>query len=210
MGALRAVIDADNLYRRHTRNLLVWHALEGMFELCWSARILAETRKNLIANTAIEGTEAELKTDQILDRVTQALTISGAGIQVADTDIAEIEGEMTNDPKDRHVLAAAIAASAAVIVTDNSKDFPKGSLAPFGVKAQTADEFLSELLQPDTSDIAMAALSQQASFHGWSLPDLLALLGHTSSRSSAIAPNYVSKVERHHGIRRASSSPESQ
>ena len=57
MGALRAVIDADNLYCRHTRNLLVWHALEGMFELCWSTRILAETRKNLIANTAIEGPE---------------------------------------------------------------------------------------------------------------------------------------------------------
>lgn len=210
MGAPRAVIDADNLYRRHTRNLLVWHALEGMFEPCWSTHILAETRKNLIANAAIEGPEAELKTDQILDRVTQALTISGAGLQVADADIAQIEDEMTNDPKDRHVLAAAVAASATVIITDNSKDFPERSLAPFSVRALTADEFLSELLQPTTADIARAALNQQASFHGWTLPDLLALLGHISSERRPIAPNYVSKIEDHLGIARAPTSPESQ
>lgn len=116
---------------------------------------------------------------------------------------------MTNAPKDRHVLAAAVAASAAVIVTDNSKDSPKGSLAPFGVKALTADEFLSELLQPDTADIAMTALSQQASFHDWALPYLLAMLGHTSSGRRPIAPSYVSKIEDHLGIGRAPTSPES-
>lgn len=99
--------------------------------------------------------------------------------------------------------------AAAVIVTDNSKDFPKGSLAPFSVRALTADEFLSELLQPDTADIAMAALSQQASFHDWTLPELLALLAQTSSARRPIAPNYVSKIEGHLGIGRASTSPES-
>jgi hypothetical protein len=41
----RALIDADVLYRRHQRNLLVWHALAGLFELHWSARILDETRR---------------------------------------------------------------------------------------------------------------------------------------------------------------------
>jgi hypothetical protein len=38
---------------------------------------------------------------------------------------------MTNDPKDRHVLAAAVRADAAVIVTANLKDFPASALDPY-------------------------------------------------------------------------------
>ena len=48
MPVPRAIIDADVLYRRHPRNLLVWHALVGLYEPHWSARILTETRSNLI------------------------------------------------------------------------------------------------------------------------------------------------------------------
>jgi hypothetical protein len=50
MAGRRAVIDADTIYRRHARNLLVWHALEGLFQLYWSRRILDETRKHLLPN----------------------------------------------------------------------------------------------------------------------------------------------------------------
>ncbi|MCZ4088670.1 PIN domain-containing protein [Sinorhizobium psoraleae] len=35
----------------------------------------------------------------------------------------EIEPDMRNDPKDRHVVAAAVAAEATVIVTSNVRDF---------------------------------------------------------------------------------------
>jgi hypothetical protein len=47
--------------------------------------------------------------------------------------------------KDRHVLAAAVASSAQVIVTQNLKDFPQGYLSSFGVEAQAPDEFLMHL-----------------------------------------------------------------
>jgi hypothetical protein len=49
---------------------------------------------------------------------------------------------MENDPKDRHVSAAALKVGAQVIVTNNMRDFKK---LPEGIEAQTPDEFLCNL-----------------------------------------------------------------
>lgn len=49
------------------------------------------------------------------------------------------------DPDDRHVLAAAIAGKASVIVTWNLKDFPARDLRPYGVTSQSPDDFLTDL-----------------------------------------------------------------
>lgn len=50
--------------------------------------------------------------------------------------------ECIPDKDDRHVLAAAIMARANLIVTQNTKHFPKDCLEKFGVLCQTADDFL--------------------------------------------------------------------
>ena len=50
------------------------------------------------------------------------------------------------DPKDRHVLAAAIRSGADVIVTFNLKDFPPESLYPYRIEAQHPGEFLTHLI----------------------------------------------------------------
>ena len=50
------------------------------------------------------------------------------------------------DPGDRHVLAAAIAAKAEVIVTLNVRHFPAEDLEPLGIEAVTPDQFLGNLL----------------------------------------------------------------
>lgn len=47
------------------------------------------------------------------------------------------------DEDDRHVMAAAIRGKANVIVTENSKDFPKDYLIAFDIEVLSADEFLS-------------------------------------------------------------------
>jgi hypothetical protein len=49
---------------------------------------------------------------------------------------------MENDPKNRHVAAAALKVSAQVIVTSNLRDFKK---LPEGIEAQSPDEFLCNL-----------------------------------------------------------------
>ena len=50
--------------------------------------------------------------------------------------------DMPNDPKDRHVVAAAVKAGAQVITTANLKDF---AALPDGVEAQSPDEVLCKL-----------------------------------------------------------------
>jgi predicted nucleic acid-binding protein len=49
---------------------------------------------------------------------------------------------MTNDPKDRHVLAAAVKCGAQLIVTSNLKDFPREATSGWEIEAQHPDEFL--------------------------------------------------------------------
>ncbi len=81
---------------------------------------------------------------------------------------------MTNDEKDRHVLAAAVAADSELIVTFDLDDFPPDSCEPFGVEAIHPDDFLLDLhdLKPEA---VRAALEQQAAdlTPPWPLDELL-------------------------------------
>ncbi len=49
---------------------------------------------------------------------------------------------MANNSKDRHVLAAAVAGRADVIVTFNVSDFPAEACGPYGIDVQDPDTFL--------------------------------------------------------------------
>lgn len=191
----RAVIDADVLYRRHPRNLLVWHALAGLFELHWSVRILDETRRHLTERNIAKLREPRAEAvDRTLARVTDALERARAGSLVPDAGIAAHEPHMPNEPKDRHVLAAAVAVGATVVITTNVRDFAGADTAGLGVAAQTPDQFLTSLLDNITLDAVMAALREHASFHGWTLAELLKLLETATPDRPAIAPDYTKRI----------------
>jgi hypothetical protein len=68
---------------------------------------------------------------------------------------------MTNQEKDRHVLAAAVRSGAETIVTYNLKDFPRSALAPYSITAQGPSTFLKNLYELD-SDAVLHTLEQQA------------------------------------------------
>jgi hypothetical protein len=66
-----------------------------------------------------------------------------AAFEEAEVDQAEftrLEPAMTNDEKDRHVLAAAVAADAELIVTFDTADFPPQACEPLGVEATHPDD----------------------------------------------------------------------
>jgi hypothetical protein len=103
-----------------------------------------------------------------------------AAFEEAEVDAAEIERlepAMTNDPKDRHVLAAAVAADSELIVTFDIDDFPPQACEPLGVEATHPDDFLLDLydLNPEA---VRAALEQQAADlnPAWPLDELLGAL----------------------------------
>ena len=79
---------------------------------------------------------------------------------------------MQNDPKDRHVLAAAVASGTKLIVTYNTKDFSRAALDPWGIERQGPSTFLMSLYDLDPGIVAWK-LTEQAQNVGLSLEDLL-------------------------------------
>ncbi len=96
------------------------------------------------------------------------------------TDYEQLIDSMTNDPKDRHVLAAAVRAGAEVLVTENLKDFPEPAAAPYGVTVLHQDEFLLDQLDL-APEVMHEALRRQVSRYRRaprSVDDLLDVLGN--------------------------------
>ena len=83
--------------------------------------------------------------------------------------------EMTNDEKDRHVMAAAVHADARLIVAYNIRHFPLSSTRPWGVTAVGPSAFLKELYAADRR-LVLEVLCEQASDLKRSFADLLRVL----------------------------------
>ncbi len=79
---------------------------------------------------------------------------------------------MTNDEKDRHVLAACVVSGAKLIITYNQKHFPPDSLEPYEIRCCGPSTFLTNLsdLQPG---IVAQKLTEQAQTVGISIEQLL-------------------------------------
>jgi PIN domain len=197
-----AIVDASVLYSRHLRNALVWHSLESLFELRWSTLILDETRRSLIErNLDVYGEERASAVDRVLERMTSALSSVYPDAEVPAELVQSLAEEMTNHPKDRHVLAAAVASGSQFVVTANLKDFRPQDTRPRGVTALSPDAFLVRLLDDEqATELCSAALTHQAGFHGWTLPQLLALLGQPGEHGPAWLPRYVHQYEKLSGV----------
>ena len=91
---------------------------------------------------------------------------------------------MTNHPKDRHVLAAAVRCNAKVIVTHNVKDFPRTALEPYSITAMGPSTFLRNLYDLDSEFVAMTLMQQAASINK--------TIEYVLDRLSINAPGFVS------------------
>ena len=99
---------------------------------------------------------------------------------------------LTCDPKDRHVLAAAVRADAAAIVTFNIRDFPAASVDPFEIDVIDPDTFLLDQLDLAPSAV-IGELRQQAAANKREPRTLSGLL---DSLARAGAPSFADEVRR--------------
>jgi hypothetical protein len=112
--------------------------------------------RNLISDYGMPAAAAEQLRDIMAEAFPDAIT----------EEWEELEKDMRNDIKDRHVAAAAAASNADVIVTANLRDFYN---LPIGVEAIHPDDFLCALMEMKATSV-MKVLAKQAA--GYRRPEL--------------------------------------
>lgn len=145
----RAVLDTNVIYPIIIRDLLFWFAYYELYTPKWSNTIFKEWKEVMIRK-GITKDEAEKRVQRANSAFPDALVIN------YETLIANLT---LPDENDRHVVAAAIKSNADVIVTNNLKDFPEEYLNSFGIKAKSADDFLTDIIDLN-QDIAIRAFKE--------------------------------------------------
>lgn len=138
----RIMLDACVLYPTVLRELLLGVAASGGFVPLWSPRILAEWQH--AAGRLGPGGAAVASGEIALMRA------RWPGAEVTPSPGLEDRLDLP-DAADKHVLAAAITAQAAAIVTLNLRDFPARALTADGLRAIGPDDFLMDLWLRDAS-----------------------------------------------------------
>lgn len=153
MATLGAMLDACVLIPAALCDVLLRCAAAGLYRLFWSEDILDEVERNLVEHGMTTAGGAARRIAAMRGAFPEAM-IARAGY-------AHLQDVMTNHPKDRHVLAAAVAAGAQVIITQNLHDFPPAALEPFNIEAQSPNHFLVSLFDLDR-ELVVAIIREQA------------------------------------------------
>jgi predicted nucleic acid-binding protein len=124
MPGSRYVLDVCVLYPVVVRDLLLTAATFDLFEPIWSAEIIEEMRRNVLADhPSIDAAAIDRNLIGPMTRTFPNASISGYETLV---------DSMDNQAKDRQVAAAALHAKADTIVTYNVRDFRGRTLIDAG------------------------------------------------------------------------------
>lgn len=151
----RVLIDACALVPISLCDVLLELADAELFRPFWSEMILTKLQHTLIEDLQMP---PQLATTRI-----RHMRNAFRGSMV--TDFEDLIPSMTNNSKDRHVLAAAVKAKCGIITTADLGGFPTSALAPFGVAAIRPDDFLISLLAEDQDQVWQIIDRKRASYH---------------------------------------------
>lgn len=140
-GAVPIVLaDANVLYSRVLRDYVLYAAAEQVISVRWSQRILDEFALHLAENVAS------------FDRAQAQRLFAGmykahpyALVEPRKQHYQLFRDVPMPDEDDRHVVAAAVAAEADVLCTNNTNDFPDLVMDRVGIQRVTPDILLSQL-----------------------------------------------------------------
>jgi hypothetical protein len=133
----------------------------GFYMAKWSPHILQELERTLKGRFGYSPAQVRRRIDTMTRAFPEAMVTAYEDLMPA----------MTNDPKDRHVLAAAVKCGANVVVSDNVRHFPKESLAPHSLGCESADTFLLGQYRGHP-DAFMGILFEQTEDIAWTLAEL--------------------------------------
>lgn len=156
MSNFTVVYDANVLYPSILRDVLIRLASSGYFHARWTDMILDEVFRNLKKNRPdLDSTKLDRTRHLMCEAIDDCLVTGYEEL---------IPALRLPDPNDRHVLAAAIRCGAQVIVTENTRDFPRDELNKYGIEVHTADEFLCGHIDLYGSSVHQAITYAAAAF----------------------------------------------
>lgn len=171
-----AFFDTCVLFKPYLRDTILSIAEAGLYRPLWSTDVLEELERNLRRRGAAEHQLRHLRAQ--MGSVFPEAEVTG---------YRDLVDAMTNDPKDRHVLAAAVRGGAEVLVTENLKDFPASSVECYDIEVVHQDEFLLDQLALAPRAVHTALRTQVSRYRRSprsvaELLDILANDGHACRR----------------------------
>ena len=127
------LFDACVLYQAPLRDLVIELGLADLYRAKWTDRIHDEWIGSLVHKRPDISKEKLERTRQLINESIEDCLVEGYE--------SLAQALILPDFDDCHVLAAAIKAHAQIIVTNNTKDFPKDYLDSFEIEAQHPDSF---------------------------------------------------------------------
>jgi predicted nucleic acid-binding protein len=134
MAGFTALVDASVLYSGILTDLIIETSRSGIYMARWSNDIHEEWISALLSRRPDLTRAALERRRNAMDEAVPDCLVTGYEPLVGAVQLP--------DPDDNHVLAAAIAGHADVIVTRNLKHFPSEILASHQLEAQDPDTFL--------------------------------------------------------------------
>lgn len=177
-----ALLDASVLHPWSVCDILLRLAERGLYRPAWSTEILDEVVGSLTERRPEHAERFQRRRERMEAAFAEAMAERPARF------LAAVPEEV--DAGDRHVVAAALAARADVIVTNNVRHFAPERLAESGLLVQTADEFLIHQwwLDPQGVDEVLAEMAAATTRPPLTVSQILESLRR-------LAPEFVSLVE---------------
>jgi predicted nucleic acid-binding protein len=135
----RVFVDTNVLFPFSVMDLLLALTEDGVHDVLWTDMLLHEWEEVIVRHGHRSAESAA--------RITAAIREYFPDSRVPTSSYAHLVDTMpSNDPDDRHHIAAAVAGHAEVILTWNRADFPTEPLAALGLRVADPDQYLQELL----------------------------------------------------------------
>ncbi len=168
------------LYPASLRDLLLTLAALDAYDVAWTEEILGEVRRNVVAD------HPSIDPDRFTEHTLGAMR--SAFPEASVTGYEHLTGTLDNDPKDRHVAAAAIVARASAVVTVNVSDFNSEMLDAAAIRVVTPGELVEDLLRDDAAIVVMAVehLARRWTRPVRSIAEILGLLARHPTMGTAV------------------------